>query len=122
MWDHDIDAEGKITAIHRDRAIGIEMKTCRGHFAKKEIFGIGNKMYPMGKPKMEHIMQAAMYLMMREKHEKHYGVTIDHYLIFYFAVDTANTLNSRLLYPMDMMVKSSKRWTESLWNPMWLTN
>ena len=37
VWDHDIDAEGKITAIHRDRAIGIEMKTCRGHFAKKEI-------------------------------------------------------------------------------------
>jgi hypothetical protein len=88
VWDHDIDAEGRITAIHRDRAIGIEMKTCRGHFAKKEVFGIGNKMYPMGKPKMEHIMQAAMYLMMREKHEKHYGVTIDHYLIFYFAVDT----------------------------------
>jgi len=29
-----------------------------------------------------------MYLMMREKHEKHYNVKIDYYIIFYFAVDT----------------------------------
>ena len=33
-------------------------------------------------------MQSAMYLMMRDKHEKHYNVKIDYYLIFYFAVDT----------------------------------
>ena len=88
LWDHELDSDGKVTKIHRDKAIGIEMKTCRGFFAKKMVFGIGNKMYPNGAPKYEHIMQTAMYLMMREEHEKHYNVKIDHYIIFYFGVDS----------------------------------
>ena len=90
LWDHELDSDGKVTKIYRDKAIGLEMKTCRGYFAKKMVFGIGNKMYPNGAPKYEHIMQTAMYLMMREAHEKHYNVKIDHYILFYFAVDTGH--------------------------------
>ena len=85
--DFDMDPDtGEILKIHSDRAIGIEMKTCRGHFAQKFIFGRANKKYPMGSPKVEHVMQTAMYLAMRKKHEDHYGVTIPYYLIFYFDV------------------------------------
>jgi CRISPR/Cas system-associated exonuclease Cas4 (RecB family) len=86
LRDFEMDDDGQVIRVYQDRAFGIEMKTCRGHFAQKEIFGRGNKKYPMGKPKMEHIMQTAMYLMMRKRHEDHYGVTIPYYLIFYFDV------------------------------------
>ena len=91
LRDFDLDEEGNITKIHTDRGIGIEMKTNRGFFAKKEIYGVGNKMYPMGHPKIEHIMQTAMYLHMRKAVEDYYGVTIDSFRIVYCQVDDGLT-------------------------------
>ena len=91
LRDFDLDEEGNITKIHTDRGIGIEMKTNRGFFAKKEIYGVGNKMYPNGHPKMEHVMQTAMYLHMRKSVEDYYGVTIDSFRIVYCQVDDGLT-------------------------------
>ena len=91
LWMHECDGDGKVTSIDRSKAVGLEMKTTRNYYAIKEITGRGNKLYPTGKPKMEHIMQVAMYLLTKEKHEKHYGVEIPYYIIYYLFVDSGDS-------------------------------
>ena len=89
--DFETDEEGNITQISSTHAIGMEMKTNRGYFARKEVYGVGNKRYPNGHPKMDHVMQTAMYLMMRWKMEEYYGVLIDSFRIVYCQVDDGLT-------------------------------
>tara|TARA_B100000686_G_scaffold352965_1_gene456724 strand:+ start:2396 stop:3487 length:1092 start_codon:yes stop_codon:yes gene_type:complete len=89
--DFEVDDEGNISQISSTHAIGLEMKTNRGFFAKKEVYGIGNKRYPRGHPKLDHVMQTAMYLRMRWKLEEYYGVTIDSFRIVYCQVDDGLT-------------------------------
>mgnify|MGYP003664951144 CR=1 FL=1 len=89
--DFETDEEGNITQISSTHAIGMEMKTNRGYFARKEVYGLGNKRYPNGHPKMDHVMQTAMYLMMRWKMEEYYGVLIDSFRIVYCQVDDGLT-------------------------------
>ena len=91
LRDYEADEEGNITSISSTKAIGMEMKTNRGFFAKKEVYGMGNKKYPMGHPKMDHVMQTAIYLRMRGKLEEYYGVEIDSFRIVYCQVDDGLT-------------------------------
>ncbi len=91
LRDFEMNEEGEITDISTTKAIGMEMKTNRGFFSKKEVYGIGNKKYPMGHPKMDHVMQTALYLRMRWKLEEYYGVEIDSFRIVYCQVDDGLT-------------------------------
>jgi hypothetical protein len=91
LRDHDCDSEGKVTNIRHDRAILLEMKTSRGHFAAKQVIGRGNKIYPAGQPKYDHVMQTAMYMHMRKKLEDHYEVEIPYAIIVYALVDGGQT-------------------------------
>ena len=91
LREFEVDEEGEITKISSTHAIGMEMKTNRGYFARKEVYGIGNKKYPRGHPKMDHVMQTAMYLRMRWKLEDYYGVIIDSFRIVYCQVDDGLT-------------------------------
>jgi len=92
----ETDSEGRITMIDPNTAIGIEVKSTRGHFSEKHLCGKGNKMYPVGFPKMEHLMQAAMYLHTRKVVEDTYGVTIPYFVIVYEIVDSCNTNQFRI--------------------------
>lgn len=87
LREHDCDAEGIVTNIRHDKAFILEMKTSRGHFAAKQVIGRGNKIYPAGQPKYDHVMQTAMYLHMRKKLEDHYNVEIPYAVIVYALVD-----------------------------------
>ena len=89
-----MNEDGEITDISTNKAIGMEMKTNRGYFSKKEVYGIGNKRYPTGHPKMDHVMQTALYLRMRWKLEEYYGVEIDSFRIVYCQVDDGLTTYS----------------------------
>ncbi len=91
LRDYDLDEEGQIEEIHTDLGIGIEMKTNRGYFSKKEIYGFGNKIYVNGSPKIEHVMQTAIYLHMRKPLEEYYGVRIESFRIVYCQVDDGHT-------------------------------
>ena len=73
--------------ISNDIAIGVEQKTGRGYFQEKIIMGKSNKLYPTGYPKLDHIMQTAIYLHMRKPLEEHYGVNIPYFLLGYLLVD-----------------------------------
>lgn len=92
----ETDSEGRITMIDPNTAIGIEVKSTRGHFSEKHLCGKGNKMYPLGFPKMEHLMQAAMYLHTRKAVEEAYGVTIPYFVIVYEIVDSCKTNQFRI--------------------------
>ena len=43
--------------------------------------GKSNKLYPIGFPKLDHVMQTAIYLHMRKPLEEHYSVKIPYFLI-----------------------------------------
>jgi hypothetical protein len=89
--DFEVDEDGNISQISSTHAIGLEMKTNRGYFSKKEVYGVGNKKYPNGHPKFDHVMQTAMYLRMRKTMEDYYGVIIDSFRIVYCQVDDGFT-------------------------------
>ncbi len=76
--------------------IGVEVKSGRGFFQSKKIMGNRNKLYARGYPKVEHIMQVALYLRMRQALEEHYGVEIPYFLLVYYLVDSGETTQFRL--------------------------
>jgi len=92
----ECDDTGKITMIDTTKAIGIEVKSTRGYFSEKHLMGKGNKMYPIGFPKLEHLMQAAMYLHCRKAVEKAYDVEIPYFVIVYEIVDSCATNQFRI--------------------------
>ena len=103
-----IDEDGKLD-IDKKIAIGVEQKTGRGHFQDKEIMGRGNKLYPTGHPKLDHIMQTAIYLHMRKPLEEHYDVEIPYFLLGYLLVDNGKRTQFRIElsddYTGDIIIK-----------------
>ena len=89
------NTEGKLE-ISNKIAIGVEQKTGRGYFQEKQIMGKSNKLYPIGYPKLDHVMQTAIYLHMREKLEKHYDVEIPYFLLGYLLVDCGKRTQFRI--------------------------
>lgn len=92
----DMDEYGRITNISMDEAVAIEVKSTRGYFSEKGILGKGNKMYPIGYPKLEHLMQTGMYLHTRKIVEETYGVKIPYAVIVYGLVDACKTNQFRI--------------------------
>tara|TARA_B100000683_G_scaffold79853_3_gene78783 strand:- start:204 stop:1286 length:1083 start_codon:yes stop_codon:yes gene_type:complete len=92
----DMDEYGRITHINMDEAVAIEVKSTRGYFSEKGILGKGNKMYPIGYPKLEHLMQTGMYLHTRKIVEDTYGVKIPYAVIVYGLVDACKTNQFRI--------------------------
>jgi hypothetical protein len=92
----EMDEFGKITNIKMDEAVAIEVKSTRGYFSEKGILGKANKMYPVGFPKLEHLMQTGMYLHTRKVVEDTYGVKIPYAVIVYGLMDACKTNQFRI--------------------------
>ena len=92
----ECDEHGKVMSISTDTAIGMEVKSTRGHFSAKLLLGRGNKMYPIGYPKIEHLMQTGLYLHTRKVIEEAYGVSIPYFVLVYELVDSCLTSQFRI--------------------------
>lgn len=106
----ETDDEGRVVSIDTTQAIGIEVKSTRGYFSEKMLVGKGNKMYPIGYPKLEHLMQTGMYLHTRKLVEDTYGVKIPYFVLVYEIVDSCSTSQFRIElsndYDGEILVKS----------------
>ena len=92
----EMDEHGRVVGIDTEKAIGIEVKSTRGYFSEKMLKGKGNKMYPIGYPKLEHLMQTGMYLHTRKVVEETYGVKIPYFVLVYEIVDSCSTNQFRI--------------------------
>jgi hypothetical protein len=92
----EMDEAGRVIGIDTEQAIGIEVKSTRGYFSEKMLKGKGNKMYPIGYPKLEHLMQTGMYLHTRKVVEETYGVKIPYFVLIYEIVDSCSTNQFRI--------------------------
>jgi len=92
----EMDEYGRVTSMNMDEAIAIEVKSTRGYFSEKGLMGKGNKIYPIGYPKLEHLMQTGMYLHTRKVVEDTYGVKIPYAVIVYGLVDSCKTNQFRI--------------------------
>jgi hypothetical protein len=92
----EMDDEGRVIGMNMDEAVAIEVKSTRGYFSEKVLLGKANKMYPIGFPKMEHLMQTGMYLHTRKVVEDTYGVKIPYGIIVYGLVDACKTNQFRI--------------------------
>ena len=93
--DQFISSE-RLLIPNMDEAIAIEVKSTRGYFSEKGLMGKGNKIYPIGYPKLEHLMQTGMYLHTRKVVEDTYGVKIPYAVIVYGLVDSCKTNQFRI--------------------------
>lgn len=84
----ELDEDGNVISVSRDRAVIVDAKTIRGYGAREAM---GNKEYRNGRPKDGYVMQMAVYLAIRRPLEEYYGVTIDHAELHYAAVDSGLT-------------------------------
>ncbi|MHA1286297.1 MAG: hypothetical protein ACTSPB_02715 [Candidatus Thorarchaeota archaeon] len=92
----EMDDYGRVTSMNMEEAVAIEVKSTRGYFSEKGLMGKGNKMYPIGYPKLEHLMQTGMYLHTRKVVEDTYGVKIPYAVIVYGLVDSCKTNQFRI--------------------------
>jgi len=92
----EMDESGRVTSMNMDEAVAIEVKSTRGYFSEKMLMGKGNKVYPIGYPKLEHLMQTGMYLHTRKLVEDTYGVKIPYAVLVYGLVDSCRTNQFRI--------------------------
>lgn len=92
----EMDEYGRVVSMNMNEAVAIEVKSTRGYFSEKMLMGKGNKMYPIGYPKLEHLMQTGMYLHTRKLVEDTYGVKIPYAVLVYGLVDSCRTNQFRI--------------------------
>jgi hypothetical protein len=92
----EMDEYGRVVNMDMEQAVAIEVKSTRGYFSEKMLMGKGNKMYPIGYPKLEHLMQTGMYLHTRKLVEDTYGVKIPYAVLVYGLVDSCRTNQFRI--------------------------
>jgi hypothetical protein len=92
----EMDEYGRVVSMNMEQAVAIEVKSTRGYFSEKILMGKGNKMYPIGYPKLEHLMQTGMYLHTRKVVEETYGVKIPYAVLVYEIVDSCSTNQFRI--------------------------